>query len=132
MLGAATHAGPVGHTLMSGMHHAIAALSKAGNNVVADHVLVEPGWLGECAGLFGELPAYFVGIMCPLYVLEQREKDRKDRTLGSARAQLEVVHAHGVYDLEVNTSTHSAMDCALQIKAHLESGQPPLAFKRLC
>lgn len=42
VLGRATRAGPIGHQLMSGMHHAIAALSRAGNNVIADHVLVEP------------------------------------------------------------------------------------------
>ena len=131
VLGLATEAGPVGHRLMSGMHQAIAALSRAGNNVVAAHVLVEPVWLDECARLFSALPALFVGVHCPLEVLEQREAARKDRTLGQARAQFHLVHRHAVYDLEVDSSVASAEACALQIKRHLAAGSPPDAFKRL-
>lgn len=131
VLGLATQAGPVGHRLMSGMHHTIAALSRASNNVVADHVLVEPAWLQECVRLFSELPALFVGVRCSLDVLEQREAARKDRTLGQARAQFDLVHAHGVYDLEVDTVASSAEACARQIKQYLESGRPWDAFKRL-
>jgi chloramphenicol 3-O phosphotransferase len=131
VLGLATEAGAVGHRLISGMHQTIAVLSRAGNNVVAVHVLVEPQWLEECTRLFSELPALFVGVRCALEVLEQREVARKDRTLGQARAQFPLVHAHGVYDLEVDTSDTSAEACALQIKRRLEDGRPPDAFKRL-
>jgi chloramphenicol 3-O phosphotransferase len=131
VLGLNLRAGPVGHLLFSGMHHAIAALPRAGNHVVADHVLVEPRWAAECAELFAGLPAYLVGIRCPLEVLEQREKQRKDRTWGQAREQFEAVHAHGVYDLEVDTSLHSPQECAQQIRARLQAGDPPQAFKRL-
>jgi chloramphenicol 3-O phosphotransferase len=131
VLGLATEAGPVAHRLASGMHQSIAAPSRAGNNVVADHVLVERRWLAECAVLFGELPAPFVGVRCPLDVLEQREAARKDRTLGQARAQFHQVHAHGIYDLEVDTSTTSAEAGALQINQRLVEGDSPDAFERL-
>jgi len=116
---------------MSGMHQAIAALSRTGNNVVADHVLVEPRWLQECVALFSDLPAFLVAVCCPLEVLEQRERARKNRTWGQARAQFSLVHAHGIYDLEVDTLISSAKECALQIKARLEDGHPPNAFRRL-
>jgi len=131
VLGLATEAGPVGQRLMSGMHHTIAALSRAGNNVVADHVLVERQWLLECSRLFSELPALFVGVCCPLEVVERREAERKDRTLGQARAQFQLVHAHGIYDLEVNTAESSPEGCALIINQCLEDDNPPQAFKRL-
>ncbi|MDQ4077018.1 MAG: chloramphenicol phosphotransferase [Chloroflexota bacterium] len=131
ILGLAVQAGPLGHQLMSGMHHAIAALSRAGNNVIADHVLVEPQWLQECATLFSDLPAYFVGVRCPIEVVEQRERERRDRTLGQARAQYPLVHAHRIYDLEVDTSLATPEECAQQIKQRLQNGTPPVAFKRL-
>ncbi len=131
VLGLATEAGPVGQRLISGMHQSIAALSRAGNNVVADHVLVERRWLAECTSLFSDLPSLFVGVRCPLDVLEQREAARQDRTLGQARAQFHLVHAHGIYDLEVDTSKSDAEACALQIKRRFEEGSPPEAFKRL-
>ncbi|MDP9364512.1 MAG: chloramphenicol phosphotransferase, partial [Chloroflexota bacterium] len=40
--------GPVGDWLAAGMHQAIAALARAGTNVVADHVLLDPAWLANC------------------------------------------------------------------------------------
>jgi len=82
VLGLADRAGLVGHQLVAGMHQAIAALSLAGNNVIADHVLVEPDWLRQCIDLFSPLPAFFVGVRCPLAVLEQRERERRNRTWG--------------------------------------------------
>ncbi len=131
VLGLATEAGPRGHALVAGMHRAIDALSRAGINVIADHVLVEPGWLRDCAGLYAGLPAFLIGVQCPLAVLEQREQDRKDRTWGQARAQFGLVHAHGIYDLEVDTSISSPEECARQIAARLENGLPPTAFSQL-
>ncbi len=131
VLGLMDHAGPVGKPFISGLHHSIAALSLAGNNVLADHVLVEPAWVRECARLFAELPALFVGLRCPLEVLEQRESQRGDRTLGQARTQFPLVHAHGLYDLEIDTSLASPAECAAQIIQHLHSGPPPTAFRRL-
>jgi chloramphenicol 3-O phosphotransferase len=129
VLGKAVHAGTSGRVLFSGMHHAIAAAAGAGNNIVADHVLVEKDWVNECARLFTDMPAYLIGIQCPLEVLEQRERERKDRTLGQARAQFDVIHKYTVYDLEVDTSLLNPGGCALQIIERLQS--PPVAFKNL-
>jgi len=74
VLGLATEAGAAGRQLATGMHHAIAELSRRGCHVVADHVLVEPAWVEECARLFHDLPAWLVGVHCPLAVLEERER----------------------------------------------------------
>jgi chloramphenicol 3-O phosphotransferase len=131
VLGLATEAGEMGHRLVSGMHQAIAALSDAGLNVVADHVLVEPAWVQECAALFAERPAYLVGVRCPLEVLIEREKARNDRTLGQAEAQYLLVHVHGLYDLEVDTSVLNSEECAWYIKQQLENGLKPGAWPRL-
>ena len=131
VLGLAVEAGSLGHKLASGMHRSLAELSRAGLNVLADHVLVEPLWVAECAELLAELPAYLIGIHCPLEVLEQRERERRDRTLGQARAQLERVHAHGVYDFEVDTYTGSVEECAGQIATYLSSGVQPFALRQM-
>lgn len=129
VLGHADHAGLTGHQLISAMHHAIAAVAQAGMNVIADHVFVEKAWVDECSGLFAELPAYLVGVRCPLEVVEQREKQRKDRTLGQARAQFPLIHKYVTYDVEVDTSQLSADECAAQIVMRLQ--RPPAAFKNL-
>lgn len=131
VLGLASQAGVMGHRLAYGMHRCIAALSQSGLNVLADHVLVEAAWVQDCAQLFAGLPAYLIGIHCPLEVLEQRERDRRDRTLGQARLQFERAHAHGVYDFEVDTSTASVEECAKQIAMYLHSGAEPFAFEQV-
>jgi chloramphenicol 3-O phosphotransferase len=131
VLGLADHAGEAGHKLVAGMHQSIEALSLSGINVIADHVLVEPAWLNDIANRLYDLPAYFIGVRCPLEVLEDREKQRKNRTLGQARLQFDLVHVPGIYDLEVDTSRFTVVECAAQIKAHVYSGPPPFAFRQI-
>lgn len=130
VLGLATDAGETGHRLVLGMHRAIAALSRAGNCVVADHVLVEPEWVGDCALMLADLPAWLIGVRCPLPILEERERSHGDRTLGQAAAQHERVHAHGIYDLEVDTSLMGPEECALAIQQTISDGVPT-ALQRL-
>jgi chloramphenicol 3-O phosphotransferase len=129
VLGLADRAGQTGEALVSGMHHAIAAAAQAGLNVIADHVLVEQRWVAEAARLFCELPAYLVGVQCPLEVLEERERSRKDRTLGQARIQFPVIHRYTIYDVQVDTAAHSPEECAAQVIARLAT--PPAAFRQL-
>jgi chloramphenicol 3-O phosphotransferase len=131
VLGLADTAGETGHRLVLGMHRCILALANCGNSVVADHVLVEPAWVRDAACLFADLPAYLIGVRCPLDVLEERERARRDRTLGQAKKQYEKVHAHGIYDLEVDTSIQTAEECAAQIITYIDSGRPPEAFRML-
>lgn len=131
VLGLATEAGAMGNRLFSSMHKVIQLISLEGLNVIADHVLVEPAWVKECARLFAPLPAYFIGVQCPLDVLIQREADRKDRTLGQAKAQYPLVHKDLVYDLVVDTSLMGIEDCALEIKNYINLGEPPNAFRQL-
>lgn len=131
VLGLATEAGLMGHRLFSAMHQALAVLSQAGLNVVADHVLVEPAWVAQCVELLADLPAYLVGVRCPLEVLIERERARKNRTLGQAAAQYPLVHANCIYDVEVDTSQYSPEQCAELIRQRIEDGSGPQALKLL-
>lgn len=129
VLGLATRAGEHGNWLISGMHAAIAALSRAGVDVIADHVLVERSWVTECADLFSDLPAYLIGVRCPLEVLVARERERGSRTIGQAEAQHEVVHSDLLYDFEVDTSLSTAQECGKLIARRVRDGEPPTAFR---
>jgi len=131
VLGLADKAGELGHQLVMGMHRTAEVLSHAGMNVIVDHVLVEDIWWQDCIERFKELPLYLIGIRCPLEVLEDREKARKNRTLGQARLQFDIVHGKGIYDLEVDTSIFSAEECAKTIKERITSTEPPSALRLL-
>ncbi len=124
-------AGELGHRLASGMHQSIERLARSGNNVIADHILIERAWAAELATLLAPLPAYLIGLICPLEVVEARERSRGDRTLGSAKAQHPVIHRYAHYDLELDTSVLSPERCANQVIALLESGASPRGFARM-
>jgi len=129
VLGLASCAGETGHRLVSAMHSSISGLSKMGWNVIADHVLVEPAWVKECVRILSDLPAYLIGVQCPLEVLEQRERSRKNRTLGQTRLQFPLIHKDIIYDLEVDTSIFSHDECARLIMARFS--EPPQGFLQM-
>lgn len=117
--------------VVSGFHGAVGSLARAGNRVIVDHVLQENSWLEECVDRWAGLDVLFVGIRCPVEVAERREAERGDREVGTARYQYERVHAHGVYDLELDTSVLSVEECVARIKGVLEDGTGMPAFERL-
>ncbi len=49
------------------------------------------------------LDVFFVGVQCPLEILEQREKQRGDRHAGDAAKDLQTVHSFLPYDFEVDS-----------------------------
>jgi chloramphenicol 3-O phosphotransferase len=107
--------GVLGQELISGMHHAVAALTDAGVSVIVDHVLLETSWLEECRRLWTTIDWLFVGVRCPLEVVEKRERDRQDRTVGQAAAQFSVVHEGCDYDVEVDTSVLDPTEASARI-----------------
>lgn len=100
----------------AGFHRAVAGMAAAGNDVVMDHVLTEPWRLADCLDLFTPYDVIFVGLRCDAAELTRREQARGDRVPGQAVRQLDLVHAHGRYDLEVDTARYTARECAEQIR----------------
>jgi chloramphenicol 3-O phosphotransferase len=114
-----------------GFHRAVAGMAAAGNTVVVDHVLSEPWRLRDCLALFPAAEVVLVGVHCPLPELERRERARADRPPGLAARQIGPVHAHSLYDIEVDSSTTTPQDCAERIKAFLPGRPKPTAFEQL-
>lgn len=136
--------------LYAALYESIAAHSRLGLNVVADvghhDGYVKPrGILVDAARRLAGLPVLFVGVRCPIDVIMERRRKgqagREGRYLTSSvgepvpppveRWQREA-HVPGLYDLEVDTSRQSPIDCAHVIRAFLEEGVGrPSAFERL-
>lgn len=113
-----------------GYHRMLAGLAAAGNGVIADHVL-RPHWLADCLEVLREREVTFVGVRCPLPELKRREQARGDRPAGLAERQYPIVHAHGGYDLECDTSVHSPKECAQTIADFIAKPGRSQAFARL-
>lgn len=116
----------------AGFHRAVAGMASAGNDIVVDHVLSEPWRLDDCLTLFEPFEVLLVGVHCDVAELSRRELARGDRTPGQAAAQIAQVHAHGLYDLELDTTVLDAAAAAAQVAAFLRSRPPgPTAFEKL-
>lgn len=123
--------GDLGHQLFAAMHESVAGLARSGFSVIVDHVLLDDLLLRDCVETLVDLPVWFVGVRCPIFVVEQREQERADRTLGQARAQSHTVHAGKSYDVEVDTSISTPEQCAAQVMARIGGGAPPTAIEQM-
>ena len=120
--------GELGERLIRGLHRMVRAMADAGVDVIVDHVLLERAWLDDLAAALDAVPVLFVGVTCPLDVVLERERARKDRTIGQAAAQFEVVHRAGGYDVEVDTARLDPDAAAGAIVRRLADGFPARAF----
>jgi chloramphenicol 3-O phosphotransferase len=107
--------GPAAERLLGGMRQAIAAMAWQGNNLIVDDVLLEGDSAAYQAALAG-LDVVRVGVFAPLEILEAREAARGDRMIGLARWQYDRVHKDMTYDLEIDASRATAMECAELIR----------------
>lgn len=123
--------GPVGEHVLAAARQAVVAMARTGVNLILDEVLLSPELLLGYLQTLINLDVLFVGVRCPLAVLEQREQQRHDRYIGQARGHHEAVHAYPIYDVEVDTSTTSPSDCARAVIQRLEQRPPYTAFSRL-
>jgi chloramphenicol 3-O phosphotransferase len=116
--------GPLGLGMIGASHAYWAACAAAGLDQVIDDVWLVPA---QPAGLQRALAAastLWVGVHCPLPVAEQRERERGDRRVGTARGQHAVVHTYREYDVDVDTSAATPQQCAAAILAVLDTSRP--------
>jgi chloramphenicol 3-O phosphotransferase len=113
---------PLGRRFISGLHATVAGMAGLGFNVIVDQVILERSWLQEAARVWAPFVVLFVGVRCPLEVVVKRELERKDRTLGQAQAQFDVVHEWAAYDVEVDTSRLDPDEAADRVRTALAAG----------
>ena len=97
---------------------------------IIDDILLAPEFLHDYLDVMTATRIYLVGVRCPLEVIAEREALRPGRFPGTAESHFHACHAHGHYDVEVDTSTQSPAECADTVIARIGSG-PPEAFERL-
>jgi chloramphenicol 3-O phosphotransferase len=122
--------GETGQRMLRGMRRAIVALVAEGNNIIIDDIILQPEFLDDYVAAFVGLPVYFVGVRCPVEVINEREKVRPGRFPGTAIGHFDICHAHGIYDVEVDTSRLSPAECAQKVVDFMQ-GSPPRAFEEL-
>jgi chloramphenicol 3-O phosphotransferase len=95
--------GDEGQKIIAGMHGAIAAYAKAGNNVIVDYIMYDPAWHDELMNALSGIEVIAVGVTADLSVIEEREKVRATSPQGHARSVYQTVHQGWDYDLMINS-----------------------------
>jgi chloramphenicol 3-O phosphotransferase len=97
--------GPVARACISGQLHSIAAMSRAGLNVVGDHIWIFRDWYDEARALYEGLPILWVSVSCSDDVVDEHERRRGDRLPGWALGQRAQMYKDGPVDVIVDTGT---------------------------
>jgi chloramphenicol 3-O phosphotransferase len=108
--------GPEFRGLESAWMLGVAAMVHAGVRIILDEVFLSGvearnRWDVALAGL----SVVWVGVRCDPAVATAREQGRGDRVTGMAMLQAQMVHAGVEYDIEVDTTATSALECAQHI-----------------
>jgi chloramphenicol 3-O phosphotransferase len=109
------HVGPQGKKIIDGMHKAIAAYAKAGNNVVVDYIMYEQSWMKDLLYELQGCPVYLVGVNVPLDILQAREQARSTSPIGHAGSHYNTVHVGNSYDMWIDNSQDTADEGAMKI-----------------
>lgn len=122
------HGGVLFRRVLDGYLRMLRDFTLLGHDVISEAVIT-PQMLDRYLAQFEGIPVLFVGIRCPLEEVERRERGRTDRN--SVPPLDEPVHAHGCYDVEVDTSVQGPAEVAKLIIAALAEPPAVSAFDRL-
>lgn len=108
--------GPYAQKIGKVFQEIVLTLARRGQYLIIDDVSFGKRQLDEWKEILKDFAVLWVGVNAPLTVLEQREKERKDRRVGSARGQFYTVHQDAIYDLEIDTYQESLCENIKKIK----------------
>lgn len=97
------HADPFAKKVICSLKDIAHLLASQHYNLIIDDVAFGAIEVEEWRKVLKDYNVLYIGVTTPLEVLEERERARGDRILGSARAQYFKVHKNVSYDLEIDS-----------------------------
>lgn len=108
------------HLAACAWYEGLAAIARAGTPVIVDEVFLDAASSqARLASALEGLAVLWVGVRCDPRTAEARELARGDRMIGLAQDQAFRVHDGVTYDLVVDTTGASPLNCAGPILAAL-------------
>lgn len=123
--------GPYGKAIGNTIPKVIQTLADDGHDMILDEVLFGDESLNRYVQALKDHTVYFIGVMCDLKTLQEREILRGDRALGLGRDQMGRVHTpERSYDMTVDTTCTSAFDCGKAILKFISENPNPQSFRQ--
>ncbi len=121
--------GSFGNAVTQSIPKVAQSLARDGHNLIVDEVLRTDKELEDYSRALACHTVYFIGVMCDLKEMQEREILRGDRALGLARDQMTSVHGLSrPYDLTVDTTKKSAFSCGEEILEFIKNTPNPQSF----
>lgn len=111
--------------VFDGFFRSLAAFAEAGNLVIADIVLEDAAQFGDLRRAVAVCDVLFVGLHCPLDLLQRREIARGDRRLGDAATDFATVHTFSDYDLGCDATEAAEENARLIVARWRERARHP-------
>lgn len=111
------HSGPFAKRIVRTLKDIALLLVSQHYNLIIDDVAFGAIEVEEWKQALKNYSVLYVGVLTPLEILEERERSRGDRFLGSARGQYFKVHDNVAYDLEIDTHAQTLDENIAKIKA---------------
>jgi len=108
--------GPYAQKIGTTFREVVLALARMGHHLIIDDVSFGKEQVDAWKETLKDFRVLWVSVNAPLSVLEEREKRRGNRILGSARGQFHKVHTDVTYDLQIDTHQASPEENAEEIK----------------
>jgi chloramphenicol 3-O phosphotransferase len=117
--------------LFRAFHRTVRTCVGEGLGVVVDDAIVSKALLDDWVMALDGIDVFFVGVHCSIEEMIFRNRARRDRGTGFEEKTAKRVHAHAVYDLEIDSTTTPSSALSAQLVAALETRCGPSAFERL-
>lgn len=104
--------GPFARKMSDTYLQIVTLLARLGHSLIIDDVSLDKADSTRWSQFFQEFRVLRVGLKVPLSILEEREKARGNRMLGSARGQFHSIEFDETYDLLIDSSSLSLQECA--------------------
>ena len=121
--------GPYAQKIGETFREVVLALARMGHYLIIDDVSFGKSQVDIWKAALKDFRVLWVSVNAPLSVLEEREKQRGNRILGSARGQFHKVHTDVTYDLEIDTHQSSQEENAEKITTFASKYQAPSSKK---
>ncbi len=115
-----------------GFHRSIQAFADAGNDLIVEHVIECEEWLSYLVELLQGHNVFYIGVFCPIEILNTRERARGDRFIGEGQSHLDDgIHTWSSYDLEVDTYHSSQKENVENIQELVTNKGTETIFEKL-
>jgi chloramphenicol 3-O phosphotransferase len=125
--------GPKAEKLFGVMPSFAKMLANEGNSLIIDEVLFHGSSLKSYATNLSGHTVYYIGVLCDLDVMQEREILRGNRCIGLSNDQIDRVHQGdlGSYDFKVDTTHLSSFEAARQILEFINNNPTPARFQEI-